>query len=107
MNMTKTSDSSGFAEEQTKNQAELVLPQYWLLKVAPDGRFVIPAAVRAGMELGEEGNVTAYLHEGELRIISPRAALRRAQTALAPYKGEGSAVDELIAERRAAAERGD
>ena len=105
--MKKTRYSSGFAEEQAKDQVELVLPRHWVLKVAPDGRFVIPAAVRAAMEIGEDGTVTAYLHEGELRIISPRAALRRAQAALAPYKGEGSAVDELIAERRAAAERGD
>lgn len=106
--MTKTSSSSGFAEDQVENQAELVLPRHWVLKVAPDGRFVIPAAVRAAMEMGEDGTVTAYLHEGELRIISPRAAIKRAQAFVKLHdRGGGSAADELIAERRAAAERGD
>jgi bifunctional DNA-binding transcriptional regulator/antitoxin component of YhaV-PrlF toxin-antitoxin module len=103
-----SSETQGFAEGQAKYKAAPELPQRWVLKVAPDGRFVIPAAARAAMELGEEGKVTAYVEDGELRIISPRAAIRRIQAYVKAHdKGTGSVVDELIAERRAAAERGD
>ena len=103
-----SSEAQGFSEGQTKYQAAPELPQRWILKVAPDGRFVIPAAARAAMDIAEDGTVTAYLHEGELRLISPRTAIRQVQAFVKLHdKGEGSVVDELIAERRAAAERGD
>lgn len=96
----------GFAESQEKYQAKPASTQRWTLKIAPDGRFVIPAAARAAMELDEDGTVTATLQDGELRIISPRAAIRRIQEMLKPYRSEtGSVVDELIAERRAEAAR--
>jgi bifunctional DNA-binding transcriptional regulator/antitoxin component of YhaV-PrlF toxin-antitoxin module len=103
-----SSETQGFSEGQAKYQAAPDLPQRWQLKVAPDGRFVIPAAARAAMNIAEDGTVAAYLHEGELRLISPRTAIRRVQAFVKLHdKGEGSVVDELIAERRAAAERGD
>jgi hypothetical protein len=102
------SRSQGFAEGQAKYQIAPELPQRWVLKVAPDGRFVIPAAARAAMDIAEDGTVTAYLHDGELRLISPRTAIRQVQAFVKLHdKGEGSVVDELIAERRAATERGD
>ena len=60
------------------------------------------------MEIGEEGKVTAILENGELHIISPRVAIRKIQKIAAKYRREGhSVVDELIAERRAAAVKGD
>ncbi len=103
-----TPEQQGFAEGQAKYDATSELPQRWVLKVASDGRFVIPAAARAAMGIAEDGTVTAYLYEGELRLISPRTAIRRVQAFVKlHHKGEGSVVDELIAERRAAAERGD
>ncbi|HLA03348.1 MAG TPA: hypothetical protein VJ019_11360 [Aestuariivirga sp.] len=103
-----SSEAQGFSEGQAKYQAAPELPQRWVLKVAPDGRFVIPAAARAAMDIAEDGTVTAYLHEGELRLISRRTAIRQVQAFVKLHdKGEGSVVDELIAERRAAAERGD
>lgn len=72
------------------------------LTVAADGRIVIPKEIRASMDLGENSEVTARLIDGELRLLSPRMALRRAQKALAPLKREGeSIVDEFLAERRA------
>jgi bifunctional DNA-binding transcriptional regulator/antitoxin component of YhaV-PrlF toxin-antitoxin module len=103
-----SSETQGFSEGQAKYQASPELPQRWVLKVAPDGRFVIPAAARAAMDIAEDGAVTAYLHEGELRLISRRTAIRQVQAFVKLHrKSEGSVVDELIAERRAAAERGD
>ena len=102
-------DPKGFAEGQAKYQAGPAKSQRWDLKIAANGRIVIPAAARAAMQLDEDGTVTATLHEdGELRIISYRAAIRRVQAFIKAHdKGTGSVVDELIAERRAAAERGD
>lgn len=72
------------------------------LTVAENGRLVIPKEMRAAMALGEDGTVTARLVEGELRLISPRAAIARAQRRLAHLKKPGeSVVDEFLAERRA------
>lgn len=109
--MAKTTYLSGtdsFSEGQAKYVASPELLQRWRLKVAPDGRFVIPAAARAAMDIDEDGTVTAYLQDGELRLLSRRTAIRQVQAFVKLHrKGEGSVVDELIAERRAAAERGD
>ena len=44
--------------------------------------------------------------DGELRIVSRREGIRKAQAIVARYKQPGvSVVDEFIAERRAEAER--
>jgi bifunctional DNA-binding transcriptional regulator/antitoxin component of YhaV-PrlF toxin-antitoxin module len=100
------SDQQGFAEEQAGYRGPPAAPQRWTLKVAPDGRFVIPAAARAAMELGNEGKVTAYIEDGVLKLVSPAVAIRRIQEMLKPYRSEtGSIVDEFIAERRAEAAR--
>ena len=104
--MAKSSDQQGFAEGQANYQAAPELPQRWTLKVAPDGRFVIPAAARAMMDIGEEGKVTAYVEDGILKLVSPRVAIRLIQEMLKPYRSEtGSIVDEFIAERREEAAR--
>lgn len=101
-----SSDLPGFSEGQAKYQAPPELPQRWTLKVAADGRFVIPAAARGQMLLDEDGTVTARIEHGELKLISPKAAIRRIQELLKPYRSEsGSVVDEFIAERRAEAAR--
>lgn len=72
------------------------------LTVADNGRIVIPKDMREAMELGPDGAVTARLVDGELRLISPRAAVRRIQSRMAKYKTPGtSVVDEFLAERRA------
>lgn len=106
--MAKLPDQEGFAEGQDKYQAAPELPQRWTLKVAPDGRFVIPAAARAAMEIGEEGRVSAILENGELRIVSPIVAIRKIQALIKKHDtGTGSVVDEFLAERRAAAARGE
>jgi hypothetical protein len=76
------------------------------LKVEPGGRLVLPPEVLAGMGIGEDGMVTARLEDGELRLITPRMALRQLRAWVREFdKGEGSPVDELIRERRAEAAR--
>lgn len=104
--MAKSPDQPGFAEGQAKYLATPEVPQRWTLKVASDGRFVIPAAARAAMELGEEGKVSVYVEDGILKLVTPRVAIRQIREMLKPYRSEtGSIVDEFIAERRAEAVR--
>lgn len=71
------------------------------LSVELNGRIVIPKEFRSGMQLDGSGTVTAKLVDGELRIISPQAAIRKAQKKLKSLKKDrGSIVEEFLAERR-------
>jgi AbrB family looped-hinge helix DNA binding protein len=75
-------------------------------KVVEGGRIIVPAAFRKSIGLSKGDTVLMELHGNELRVRPARSALRRIQTklrALAP--SEGYASDELIAERRAEADR--
>ena len=72
------------------------------LQVAPDGRFVIPRVMRDAMMLDEDGQVTACVESGELRLISREIAIRRVQEEARKFKQPGqSVVDEFLSERRA------
>jgi AbrB family looped-hinge helix DNA binding protein len=76
------------------------------VKVGPGGRIVIPARLRE--KLGVKPGDTVWLEEDneQVRISSVRQAIRKAQALVRQYVPEGvSLVDELIAERRAEAER--
>jgi bifunctional DNA-binding transcriptional regulator/antitoxin component of YhaV-PrlF toxin-antitoxin module len=76
------------------------------LTIGADGRVVIPAEMRRVMGIDNSGVVIAQVVEGELRMLAPRLAVARAQALVRAFdKGRGSPVDELIAERRAEAER--
>ena len=75
-------------------------------KLGPDGRIVIPATVRH--ELGfRPGEVLVLESDGDsLLVRSFETVIRETQSAFAPFRIEGrSAVDELIADRRAEAAR--
>jgi bifunctional DNA-binding transcriptional regulator/antitoxin component of YhaV-PrlF toxin-antitoxin module len=75
------------------------------LTVDGQGRVTLPPEVLEGIELGPDGRVTARLLDGELRLITPRVALRRLR-AIARRLGPGeSVVDEFIAEKRREAAR--
>lgn len=76
------------------------------IRVAEGGRVVIPAEVRRelGLEIGDD--LILQIENGELRLLTPREAVRRAQELVAQYVPRGeSLVDVLIAERRAEYER--
>lgn len=76
------------------------------LNITAEGGLVLPRALLDEMMLDPDGRVTARVKDGELHIISPMVAIRRAQRiARTLDRGEGSVVDELIAERRAEAAR--
>jgi AbrB family looped-hinge helix DNA binding protein len=75
-------------------------------KLDNQGRLLIPAEMREqlGMKPGER--LTLLVQDGELTVLTFKAGIRRAQKIGLKYKVPGrSLVDELIAERRAEAER--
>ncbi|MFQ5939146.1 MAG: AbrB/MazE/SpoVT family DNA-binding domain-containing protein [Alphaproteobacteria bacterium] len=80
-----------------------------MAKIGPGGRIVIPALVRRAMGLKVGDRVVLRFEEdGELRIISQRVAIKRAQELVRRYfPGEGRLSDLLIAQRRAEAARED
>ena len=79
------------------------------LTASPDGRVTIPASLRraAGIEPGQR--LVAYVEDGRVVIEEWGHLLRRIQARVAAATGghPGSAVDALIADRRAEAMRED
>ncbi len=76
------------------------------LRIGPDGRVVIPAAFREALGLSEGDTLVATIDDGELNLLTRRAAVRRAQTIVRQFVPEGvSLVDELIEDRRREVER--
>lgn len=76
--------------------------EYFALSVGPSGDLVLPKTLREAMMLDKDGRVTAHVDNGELRVISPMAAVRQVQKMAQKHKKPGeSVVDEFLAERRA------
>jgi AbrB family looped-hinge helix DNA binding protein len=78
------------------------------MKVSEGGRVVIPAEIRRELRL-TDGEVVCFelVGDGEVRLMSKTQRLVRAREALLqrlPIEPGRSLADELIAERRAAAE---
>lgn len=70
------------------------------------GRLQIPAAFRRELGISDGDVVMMRVQDGELRLWTRDAAIRRAQEMYRKHAKPGvSLVDELIAERRAEAER--
>lgn len=71
------------------------------LRIAANGRLVVPADMRAAMLIDDSGHLTARVVQGELRVLAPLAAVRKLQRMTQDAVPAGvSLVDELIAERR-------
>jgi AbrB family looped-hinge helix DNA binding protein len=76
------------------------------LRVGAQGRVVLPADLRAALGFVEGSTVVAYVEgEGRLVIESPAAIQRALLREWSEVAGESSLVDDLRAERRAAAAR--
>ena len=72
------------------------------LKVAPDGRLLIPADMREAMQLRDGGHVVVRVEGGELCVVDLYVSIRQAQESMRKFKKPGvSMVDEFLAERRA------
>lgn len=75
-------------------------------KIVSGGRLIVPAEFRRLMGLSDGDTVVMEIEGDELHVRPLRAALRRIQERLKPYVIEGKSIsDELIADRRAAADR--
>jgi len=70
------------------------------------GRLVIPAAYRKALGLKPGDEVLLILEDGEIRLVSIRQAIARAQNVIRRYvPQERSLSEELIRERREEAAR--
>lgn len=76
-------------------------------RLGPDGRVVIPAAFRESLGLKDGDVLFARLENGEIVLLTPKAAMLRAQAIVRRFVPENvSLVDELIEDRRREARRG-
>lgn len=74
-------------------------------KVVSGGRLLVPAEFRRLMGLSDGDTVVMEVAGDELRVRPLRSSLRRVQSRLRQYVPDGvSLADELIADRRAAAD---
>ena len=70
-------------------------------RISIGGRLVIPAAYRKALGLKPGDEVVLVLEEGEIRVISQRQAIARAQALVRRYIPKGRDLSgELIRERR-------
>ena len=76
------------------------------VKIVEGGKLVIPAAFRREMGIAPGDTVVVELDAGELRVRSLSSAIRQVQARMRELNPEGRLLsEELIAERRAEAER--
>jgi AbrB family looped-hinge helix DNA binding protein len=75
-------------------------------KIAHGGRVVIPAEYRQALGLHVGDEVILQLEDNQLRLFTPRQAIRHAQAIVRQYiPQERSLAEELLAGRRAEAAR--
>jgi AbrB family looped-hinge helix DNA binding protein len=75
-------------------------------RVNENGRVVIPAPFRKALGINAGDEVVLRIEDDELRIITLKRRLERAQRRIRRYVKPGrSLVNELLAERREAAKR--
>jgi AbrB family looped-hinge helix DNA binding protein len=77
------------------------LPDRVDVQVGPGGRIVIPGDFRDALEIGEGDRLMARVVDGELRLLTPEMAIRRAQKWVRETIPPGvSLVDDLLEMRR-------
>lgn len=77
------------------------IPERLTVQIDSAGRIVIPAMFRAAMGVAEGDRLIGHVVDGELRLISPRMAVRLAQKMVAEsIPGDDSLADSLVADRR-------
>jgi bifunctional DNA-binding transcriptional regulator/antitoxin component of YhaV-PrlF toxin-antitoxin module len=84
---------------------EMQQPLVMDLTVAPNGRLVIPVAMRQALGVADGGKLIARQMDGRLVLEPVDLAIQRAQAMVRRYVPAGTSLaDELITERRAAAD---
>ena len=79
---------------------------HYRIRVAPNGRMVLPIRLRRKLRVEEGGLLIIHEDEGRLVLESVDDAARRAQALVRQYAPQASGVvDELLAERRVEAAR--
>ena len=74
--------------------------------IGEGGRLVIPAAYRKALGIKPGDEVLLSLEDGEMRVVSTRQAVARAQTLVRRYVSKGRSLSgELIKERQEEATR--
>jgi AbrB family looped-hinge helix DNA binding protein len=72
-----------------------------LVTIGKNGRLVIPVSYRRKMGIAEGDKLALHYEDGTIMIMTPRQALRFAQSLVRRYVSEErSLADELIAERK-------
>jgi len=95
--------------EHAESQAVWVRPKYEevlrvRMRIGAKGRIVIPAVMREALGIADDDYLDLRVIDGELRILTVRETIRRAQEWVRQYVPPGvSLADELSAERREAA----
>jgi len=77
-------------------------------KMSEGGRVVVPAEIRKALNIKDGDTVLWELRDGEARLTTRQARLRRAQDLVSKYCAVApgaSVVDQFLAERRAEAAR--
>jgi len=76
------------------------------VSLGPDGRIVVPAAMREALGLGEDDVLFARIEDGELRLATASGMQKRVNDMLREFVPPGvSLVDELLKERRREVEK--
>ncbi|MER0240054.1 hypothetical protein [Fulvimarina sp. MAC8] len=71
------------------------------VNVLPNGRLVLPVALREKLGVQKGGHLMAELVGGEVHLTTPDAALDRARSIFREYVAPGSNISgEIIADRR-------
>src|SRR5256885_12916446 len=87
----------GAASQQSRESASSSAK----MQVGAAGHVQLPASVRDALGLKEGDVLFARLENGEIHLLTPRAAMRRAQALVRQFLPEGvSLVDELLEDRR-------
>ena len=72
------------------------------VNVMPNGRLVLPVALRKSLGVEKGGQLMAEIVDGQVRLMTPDASLDRARALFRKYVPAGTSIaDEVIAERRA------
>ena len=79
------------------------MPETTDLRVASNGRLVLPKAMREAMGLTGEAKVVATLEGDEVRLTPVRSRARRAQDLYRRYAKTSRTLDDFLADRRAEA----